>query len=113
MVKAKRFRELCLALAGTSEAPHFDRAAFRTERRIFATLAADGRNANLRLSPEQQDAVTGARPDAFTTIPNGWGRQGWTTVDLTSIDVAALRDALGWAHELSLAPTAARRPRKR
>lgn len=38
----------------TNEAPHFDRTAFRTPKRIFATLAADRRSANLRLASEQQ-----------------------------------------------------------
>ena len=47
------FRALCLALPGTTEASHFERAAFRTARRIYATLAADGCSANIGLGPEQ------------------------------------------------------------
>jgi hypothetical protein len=43
---AKDFRRIALSLDGTSAAPHFDRTAFRV-RRIYATLAGDGKTANL------------------------------------------------------------------
>jgi len=38
--------ERALALENSSAVPHFDRLAFRTPRRIFATLAADGSDIN-------------------------------------------------------------------
>jgi hypothetical protein len=41
MAKAADLRRIALALAGTVEAPHFDRAAFKVAR-IYVTLAADG-----------------------------------------------------------------------
>ena len=34
------FRKLVLALDGVEERPHMDRTAFRTKRKIFATLGA-------------------------------------------------------------------------
>ena len=46
MATARDLRRLALALDGTSEAPHFDRRAFRVKR-IYATLAADELTANL------------------------------------------------------------------
>jgi hypothetical protein len=42
-VTAARARKLALSLPETSEVPHFDRAAFRTPRKIFATLAGMAR----------------------------------------------------------------------
>src|SRR3954451_24776874 len=45
-------RRMALALVGTSEAPHFDRAAFKVMR-IYVTLAADGRTANFKFSPDE------------------------------------------------------------
>lgn len=42
-VTPKRARELALALEDASQAPHFDRVAFRTPRRIFATPRAAAR----------------------------------------------------------------------
>ena len=42
-----------MALPGTVSAPHFDRTAFKVKR-IYATLTADGRSANLKFTPEEQ-----------------------------------------------------------
>jgi len=41
MTSSSDFRAIALSLVGTTEAPHFDRAAFKVAR-IYATLAADG-----------------------------------------------------------------------
>jgi hypothetical protein len=90
-----------LSLEGTTEAPHFDRAAFKVAR-IFATLAADGRTANLKFSPDEQEFKCMLAPKAFAPVPGGWGKQGWTTATLSALSVAELRDALetAWRHAL-------------
>ena len=81
MATAADVRRIALSLEGTTEAPHFDRAAFKVAR-IYATLAADGASMNLKLKPEEQEFKCTMAPEAFSPIPNGWGRQGWTVVDL-------------------------------
>jgi hypothetical protein len=50
-LSAARARKLLLGFESASEGPHFDRAALRTPRRIFATLAADGRDVNFMFDP--------------------------------------------------------------
>ncbi len=99
MSTADDFRRIALGLEGTTEAPHFDRRAFKV-RRTYATLAADGRSANLKLTPDEQEFKCMLNPAAFSAIPNGWGRQGWTTVALAAIGEDELRSALemAWAH---------------
>ncbi|GIL01946.1 MAG: hypothetical protein BroJett030_18450 [Alphaproteobacteria bacterium] len=101
MVAADRFAALALALDGTREAPHFDRRAFRVKR-IYATLAADGATANLKLLPDEQAFRCTMNPAAFSPVANAWGRQGWTTIALDRIDAAELADALAaaWRHAL-------------
>ncbi|MGB0086414.1 MAG: MmcQ/YjbR family DNA-binding protein, partial [Rhodomicrobiaceae bacterium] len=42
-------RRMALSLEGTTEAPHFDRAAFKVAR-IYVTLAGDGRTANFKFT---------------------------------------------------------------
>ncbi|CUA84913.1 YjbR [Chelatococcus sambhunathii] len=86
-------RRLALSLPGTTEAPHFDRAAFRA-RRIFATLPRDGTAANLRLSPEDQAHWCALLPAALRPVPNGWGARGWTEVLLDRIDLVDLETIL-------------------
>ena len=109
MATAADLRRIALSLSGTTEAPHFDRAAFKVKR-IYATLAADGLTANLKLDPPEQEMKCLTAPEAFAPIPNAWGKQGWTTVTLPMIDDDALRGALETAWRHALAPP--RKPRK-
>ena len=92
-------RRMALALVGTSEAPHFDRTAFKVAR-IYVTLAADGRTANFKFTPDEQEFKCMMASDAFAPVPGGWGTQGWTTATLSAMSAAQLQDALetAWRH---------------
>jgi hypothetical protein len=92
---------MALALEGTVEAPHFDRAAFKVAR-TFVTLAADGRTANFKFSLDEQELKCLVASEAFAPVPNGWGRQGWTAALLEELTDAELADALhlAWNHAL-------------
>lgn len=96
-IRANEFAELAMSFAGTTSAPHMDRTAFRVKR-IYTTLAADGLSANLKLTPDEQEFKCQLAPDLFTAIPNGWGRQGWTTIDLTRATKEDVQSALKLAH---------------
>jgi len=111
MSTAADFRRLALALPGTVEAPHFDRAAFKVAR-IYATLAADGLSANLKFTPDEQEFKCMLAPEAFAPIPNAWGRHGWTTAKLSELSPADLQNALetAWAHAVPK-KAMARRPK--
>jgi hypothetical protein len=99
MATSEDLRRLALSLEGTTEAPHFDRAAFKVAR-IYVTLAADGRSANFRFTPDEQEFKCMLAPEDFAPVPNAWGRQGWTTANLSSLSPAELEDALktAWVH---------------
>jgi hypothetical protein len=101
MASATQVRRIALGLEGTTEAPHFDRTAFKVAR-IYATLAADGRSLNLGLKPDEQEFKCMAAPDVFTPVPGGWGRHGWTTISLTKIGTPELKQSLemAWRHAL-------------
>ena len=113
MPTAQDFRRIALALEGTSEAPHFDRAAFKVKR-IYATLAADGKTANLKLDPDEQEFKCILAPDVFAPVPNAWGKQGWTTVTLAKASAAELRAALemAWVHAVPTKPAGSRRKKQ-
>ena len=103
MATADDLRRLALALEGTTEAPHFDRAAFKVKR-IYVTLAADGRTANLKLTPDEQEFKTMMAPEVFQAIDNGWGRQGWTTINLSAATEDELQAALAMAYAHATGP---------
>lgn len=111
MATGKDLRRLALAMEGTVEYPHFDRVAFKAVR-TYVTLAPDGRTANLKFAPDEQELKCTVAPDAFTPIPNAWGRQGWTVAKLAALSVAELRAALtiAYTHGAVKKPTR-RRPR--
>jgi hypothetical protein len=110
VTKAKA-RKLALGLPDTAEAPHFDRMAFRTPRRIFATLAADGASINLMFDAGLQEFWCGNEPASFSPVPGGWGRMGATTCNLRTIDETTLQSALNAAHALAVTPKK-NKPRK-
>ncbi len=100
-VEPERARELALALPQTSEAPHFHRLAFRTPRKIFATLDQAARDLNLMFDPDLRDFYCEQAPQAFNPVPGGWGRNGATRCELAAVDEATLVLALQAAHALA------------
>ena len=103
-VTAKRARTLALSLEGASQYPHFDRIAFRTERRTFATLALDGSDLNFVCDLVEQQRLCELAPQAIAPVPGGWGRMGWTRIDLKKIDGATFTAILKAAHARANAP---------
>ena len=102
-------RRIALSLEGVTEAPHFDRAAFRYAT-MFVTLAADGKSANFKYTPDQQEFKCMLDPAAFAPVPGGWGRMGYTTATLENLDEQSLRDALMMAYGNAL-PKAKTKPK--
>jgi hypothetical protein len=99
MATAETFRKLAMGLEGTTEAPHFERTAYKV-RRIYATLDRDKKSANFNFTPEEQEMKCTMYPDAFRAIDNGWGRSGWTTGVLAALTDEELEAALtmAWEH---------------
>jgi len=93
MSTSNDLRRIALSLEGTTEAPHFDRTAFRA-RRIYVTLAADGMTANFMFTPDQQEFKCLTAPDAFAPVANAWGKRGATTAILAMLTNAELENAL-------------------
>jgi hypothetical protein len=99
MATAEDLTKMALSLEGTIISPHFDRTAFKVKR-IYATLAADRLTVNLKLAPDEQELKCLTHSDAFTPVPNAWGKQGWTTVTLAALNNEELNVALAmaWKH---------------
>jgi hypothetical protein len=88
-----RFRKLALALDGVVERPHMDRVAFRTSRKIFATLGADQR-VNMIVNPaDRREALIESFPETFFSL-GGWTRLGYVGIALRKVDETLLRELL-------------------
>ncbi len=94
MVTAAACTKIILALPDVTSAPHFDRTAFKTNKRIFATLAADGQSLNVKLTKVDQSVFCAFDDTVIFPVPNKWGLQGWTTVNLQKVQPSTLRDVL-------------------
>ena len=109
-VTPKRARELALAQENASSYPHFDKIAFRTPRRTFATLALNGSDLNFVVDLEQQAHFCKLAPHGIAPVAGGWGRMGWTRCDLKLIDAATFKAVLTAAHARANAPLRKKAP---
>ena len=92
---ADDFRSLALALPEAIEQSHMGHPDFRVGGKIFATLGSpDGSRGMVKLTLEQQELFTRAKPEMFAPVPGGWGRRGATQVILEAADPAPVHDAL-------------------
>lgn len=104
MVKAEAAREMALALPGTDEHPHFDRLAFRVNKKIFATLDIAGNRVMVKLPEAEQSVYCLIDKAVIYPVPGGWGRKGATYIDLGKVKKPILRDALLCAYHHAAAP---------
>ncbi len=100
-VTKSRVRKLALSLEGAFEVMHVDRPAFRTKRKIFATLPPGEQAVNLMFDPPTQEFFCEQAPQAIAPLPGGWGRMGMSRCDLTRADESLIHSALKAAHALA------------
>ena len=108
-----QFRKLALSLEGVEAVPHMERIAFRTKRKIFATIGDDYR-VNLMVEPaERREALFETFPEAFFSL-GGWTRLGYIAVDIAKADPDIFRELLNDAYQAALpVPKKRAAPKKR
>lgn len=94
MITTDQARQIALALPGTTEHPHFDKQAFKANGRIFATLWEKEQRVMVKLSLIDQSVFSSFDAAIIYPIPNKWGLQGWTAIELRSVPEETLEDAL-------------------
>ena len=99
MVDIETFRQLALSFPETTEQPHFEKTSFRTKKRIFATLSIENNIACIKLSPVDQSVFCSIDKTIIYPVPNKWGEQGATFIDLKKVRKSILKDALTIAYK--------------
>jgi len=89
MATAADVKRIAMRFEGTLAAPHFDRTAYRVKR-IYATVGSG--TLNLKLSPDEQDFKVMMAPELYAPLSGGWGRQGWTTLNLPATTIEELEE---------------------
>lgn len=87
-------RTFSLSLPEVREEPHFEKTSFRVKKKIFVTYDAVHNRACLKFSESDQDLFSMIDSSVIYPIPNKWGKQGRTNMDLDRLDNEILKDAL-------------------
>lgn len=98
MVSLETMRKLSLAFAETEELPHFEKTSFRVRKKIFATLDVKNARVVLKLNEIDQSVFSKNSEGVIFPLPNKWGKQGWTIVELKKVRKDIFTDALTTAY---------------
>jgi len=94
MVSIKTFRASALSFPETTEVPHFENSSFRIKKKIFITLSEKNKRACLKFSEVDQSVFCSFDKTVIYPVPNKWGKQGWTFIELNKVKKEMLIDAL-------------------
>lgn len=103
MITLQNIRDLIGSLPETVEAPHFEKLSFRVKKKILATYDARQHSLTVKLTEILQDMYCSIDTSIIYPVPNKWGKQGWTIIDLSNIDTELLNELLKAAYR-SVAP---------
>jgi hypothetical protein len=93
-----QFTKLALSFDEAEEKPHFEKASYRVKNKIFATLNSKKMQVVLKLPLIEQSVFVDYNPKVIYPVPNAWGKQGWTIIELKKVHPDLFRDALTVAY---------------
>lgn len=94
MITTDTFRKLASSFPGVEELPHFDKTSFRLNKKIFATMNEKKNRATVKLPANDQYVFCLNDKSMIYPVPNKWGLQGWTNIDLTKVNKRLLTQIL-------------------
>lgn len=98
MVTIQMLRKLALSFPEVTEEPHFEKTSFRVKKKIFATYDQANERACVKLSAIDQDVFSSANSAIIYPIPNTWGKQGWTFIEMREVHKDLFIDAVTTAY---------------
>jgi hypothetical protein len=91
-VTPEALRRFALSLPETREEPHFERASFRTRKKIFATMTRDGREAMVKVAdPDEREELLARSPHTYFSHGAWTTRNGALGVRLSEVDAEEMR----------------------
>ncbi|TSD67223.1 MmcQ/YjbR family DNA-binding protein [Inquilinus sp. KBS0705] len=91
-------RRVALSLPEVSEEPHFEKTSFKVNKKIFATVVPEHNRATVKLSATDQDVFCTFDSAVIYPVPNKWGKQGWTHINLLTVKQDMLTEILKVAY---------------
>jgi len=98
MIDTATFRQIALSLPEVTEEPHFEKTSFKVNKKIFATMVPEHNRATVKLSVAEQDIFCTFDSTVIYPVPNKWGKQGWTHVNLQTVKPEMFTELLKTAY---------------
>ncbi|RYU91457.1 MmcQ/YjbR family DNA-binding protein [Mucilaginibacter terrigena] len=98
MVDVETIRKVALSLPEVTEEPHFEKTSFRVNKKIFATMVSEHNRATVKLSPAEQDIFCTFDSTVIFPVPNKWGKQGWTHINLQTVKEEMINEIIKAAY---------------
>jgi hypothetical protein len=90
MNKAEIIRNIALSFPATDEKPHFEKPSFRVKGKIFVVHNQAMNRISVKLSEVEQSIFCAFDNSMIYKVPNKWGSQGWTLVELENVPLELL-----------------------
>jgi predicted DNA-binding protein (MmcQ/YjbR family) len=100
MITEDQLRTYALSFPDAEEEPHFEKTSFRIKKKIFLTYDHSRHQACVKLNAEQQDHLCSAAGTSIFPVPNKWGKQGWTMIELSDVPAPLFEKAIKTSVEL-------------
>lgn len=94
MIRYSTLRKLALSFPGVTEEPHFEKISFRVNKKLFASYDALHHRACIQLSEIGQSVFCAYDATITFPVPDKWGKQGWTFIDLKHVPKNRVSGAL-------------------
>jgi predicted DNA-binding protein (MmcQ/YjbR family) len=98
MVTVSWARQFALSYEEATEQPHFEKTSFRVRKKIFATLNTADKQVVVKFTSEQQSLFGLHNPAAVYPVSGGWGKQGYTVLELSKVRKEVFNDAVTTAY---------------
>jgi predicted DNA-binding protein (MmcQ/YjbR family) len=98
MVNIQTARTVALSFEGAVEQPHFELTSFRVNKKIFATMDEKNKRICIKLTKTDQSVFSAYNSSVIYPVPNKWGLQGATYIELDKVPAAMFKDALAVAY---------------
>jgi hypothetical protein len=88
---ADAMRRLALALPDAEERETWGDITFRIRNKMFVVMGADGREASIKATREEQQALIHEAPETYY-VPSYVGQHGWVGVRVSKADRDEVRE---------------------
>jgi hypothetical protein len=102
MVTEKQLQKIATSFDNVSEEPHFEKTSFRIKKKIFASYDSKTKLVCVKLNVIDQAGFCSFDKAVIYPVPNKWGQQGWTFINLEKVLEETLTDALETAYKTVL-----------